>query len=94
MYFLIIQKETHQCAGEVSFHRYKPDSKKAMFKSGIEYRVVEQFYLRTGFSTAPNRFTMGVGYEISSWTIDMAFATHETLPISAYISLKYNLIKN
>lgn len=62
---------------------------KARFKGGIEYEPVNNLFLRTGLGTQPNQFSFGVGYTLWNFTTDIAFVTHETLPLSTVISIVY-----
>lgn len=63
---------------------------KARFKAGIEYEPVSNLFFRTGFGTRPNQFSFGVGYQLWNFTTDIAVSTHESLPLSTEISLKYS----
>lgn len=60
------------------------------FKAGIEYEPVADLFLRTGITSQPNEFSLGVGYSFWKFTFDLAFTTHQNLPISTILSLKYN----
>lgn len=68
-------------------------NQKARFKGGIEYEPLPSLFLRTGIGTQPNQFSFGVGYTLWDFTTDIAFVTHETLPVSTEISIKYVLNK-
>jgi len=59
------------------------------FKSGLQYEPIDNFFIRTGFQSNPNQFSVGIGYIINSLAVDMAAITHEILPISGQISFKY-----
>lgn len=61
------------------------------FKVGLQYEPIENFYMRTGFLSNPNQFSFGLGYKHNDFTTDIAFTTHESLPISSQISFKYAL---
>lgn len=62
---------------------------KARFKCGLQYEPVKSLFLRTGLMTQPNVFTAGLGYQIKNFTTDLAFISHETLPLSSQIALTY-----
>lgn len=64
---------------------YKP-----MFKAGVEYQLVENFYLRTGISTNPTQNSFGIGYKGKKLSADIAFTTHTTLGLSSMISVNYS----
>lgn len=59
------------------------------FKMGIAYEPVDHFFIRTGFMTNPNQFSLGIGFKYNKLTTDIAAITHETLPMSGQISFKY-----
>ena len=60
-------------------------------KVGIEYQIINNLYLRTGFRSKPNEFCFGAGYTFKGLTFDFAFSTHQYLPMSTQVSLKYSL---
>ncbi|MBO7432193.1 MAG: hypothetical protein J6U13_00415 [Salinivirgaceae bacterium] len=60
-------------------------------KVGIEYQLISNLYLRTGFRSKPNEFCFGAGYTFKGLTFDFSFATHQYLPMSTQISLMYSL---
>jgi hypothetical protein len=59
------------------------------FKAGLQYQIINDFYLRTGFMTNPNQFSLGIGYNMNGFTTDIAITTHEVLQLSSQISFKY-----
>jgi hypothetical protein len=59
------------------------------FKTGLQYEAIEHFFIRTGFLTQPNQFSLGIGYALNKLTTDIAIVTHETLQLSSQISFKY-----
>lgn len=62
----------------------------ARFKCGLEYQPVKNLFLRTGFASEPDEFSVGVGYTFRNFTTDIAFSTHQYLPLSTQIALKYS----
>ncbi len=60
-------------------------------KTGLEYQLINNLYLRAGFRTEPNEFCFGAGYTLRSFTFNVAFATHQYLPMSTQLSLSYSL---
>ena len=60
-------------------------------KVGLEYQIISNLYLRTGFRSKPNEFCFGAGYTYKGLTFDFAFSTHQYLPMSTQVSLKYSL---
>jgi hypothetical protein len=59
------------------------------FKAGLQYEAIDNLFIRTGYLTSPNQFSLGLGYVYKKLTTDIAFYTHESLPISSQISFKY-----
>jgi len=58
----------------------------AMAKVGLEYRLVEKFYLRAGVGTQPTAMSFGVGLNLNSINIDLSASYHQTLGYSPQIS--------
>lgn len=61
------------------------------YKIGIEYQIITNLFLRTGFKSEPNEFTFGTGYTFKYFTFDLSFATHQYLPMSTQLSLNFRL---
>lgn len=77
-----------------SIETEKDIDQKIRFKSGIQYMAINNFYLRTGFLTNPNQFSLGIGYNLNRFVTDIAITTHEILPLSSQISFKYIFAHN
>jgi len=60
-----------------------------IFKTGIEYSINDQFYLRTGVAMAPIEYSFGLGYISNKLGFDMAFSYHEVLGSTPKISVNY-----
>jgi len=60
-----------------------------MFKIGLEYHMINYFYLRTGISTNPSLTTFGLGYVIKHAKADIAFSYHQILGLSPHFTLSY-----
>lgn len=73
----------------LSIETEKSIEEKARFKAGIEYQAVKKLYIRTGFNTHPIQFSFGTGYTLKRITADVAIITHQSLPLSTSISIKY-----
>ena len=56
---------------------------------GIEYQLLTHFYVRTGIKTTPLLPTLGIGYRLSGFIVDVAALYHPVLGISTGIGLKY-----
>lgn len=59
------------------------------FKTGLQYEAIEHFFIRTGFLSNPNQFSLGIGFALNKLTTDIAITTHESLQLSSQISFKY-----
>lgn len=60
------------------------------FKSGVEYEVLKNFYVRGGFATAPVEITFGTGYDFGAIQLDLGSAYHPTLGWSPHFSIMYS----
>lgn len=63
-----------------------------VFKIGIEYQLIDQFFVRGGLSTNPNLFSFGVGFNFNGFNIDFGSSYHQVLGFSPKIAMYY-LIK-
>jgi hypothetical protein len=66
---------------------------KACFKAGIEYKVIDHFFLRTGVSTYPITGAFGIGFNKKNFQLDYAYSTHVRLGSINQISLQYKFNK-
>lgn len=62
---------------------------KPRFKAGLEYEIIESFYLRTGVTTNPVTNAFGIGYSWKNFMIDVSFTRHIVLGYSPQFSLNY-----
>ncbi|MGZ4033447.1 MAG: hypothetical protein ACXVP4_01175, partial [Bacteroidia bacterium] len=67
----------------------KDIAKKAIFKAGLEYKVVKEFYLRVGISTNPSLGSFGFGINLKNFKIDLSASYHQTLGFSPQLGLSY-----
>jgi hypothetical protein len=58
-----------------------------ILKVGVEYSIIEQIQIRTGFSSNPAKNTFGVGYTLKNIQLDIAVNRHQILGYSPQISL-------
>ncbi len=73
-------------------------SYRALFKFGIEYRIIKELYLRTGILHLPSINVMtnysilsfGFGLNIKKLTLDFASTLHPALGFTPHISLLYD----
>ncbi len=63
---------------------YKPQ-----FKTGIEYRIVPQFYIRGGISTQPTMSAFGFGMHLKKIKLDVAANYHQQLGFTPQLSFSY-----
>lgn len=69
---------------------YKDIDFPAQFKAGIEYNIDKKIAMRLGLSTAPSRFSFGLGLGLlPAWAIDIAVSRHEYLGLTPGFSLRY-----
>lgn len=59
------------------------------FKSGLEYQVIDNFFIRAGFATEPIEFTFGFGYKFKSISLDLGSAYHQQLGWAPHFSLLF-----
>lgn len=57
---------------------------------GIEYRLIDHFQVRVGIKATPLMPSLGVGYQFSGFTVDVATLYHPILGMSTGIGLKYS----
>jgi len=62
----------------------------AKLKIGLEYKIIEQIQLRTGFSTNPAQNNFGIGYSIKNIQLDIAVKRHQILGYSPQFSVSSN----
>lgn len=65
----------------------------ARIKSGVEYQVVKQFYLRGGFNTEPMEGSFGIGYTIKGISMNIGSSYHQILGWSPHFSISYGFDK-
>jgi len=61
----------------------------AVFKSGIEYHIIESLFLRVGVGTNPTLTSFGFGLKIKQLTIDAASSYYQVLGFSPSFSMSY-----
>ena len=62
---------------------------KTRIKSGIEYQVVKQAFIRAGITTNPMTYTFGFGLDLKKLKVDFASTVHQVLGYSPQISISY-----
>lgn len=63
-------------------------------RTGVEYQVIDNFFLRGGFNTAPMEGAFGFGYDIKSISINLGSSYHQVLGWSPNFSIAYMSSKN
>lgn len=61
-----------------------------IFKTGLEFLVIDNLYFRAGVSSNPNIFSFGLGYTYKPLEINIAFSKHPVLDYSPGISIVYS----
>ncbi|MDA3942363.1 MAG: hypothetical protein PF694_02350 [Bacteroidetes bacterium] len=62
----------------------------ASIRGGLEYFVLQKFYVRAGLVTNPNMLSFGAGYDIGPASIDIAAGVHQVLGSTIQASLIFN----
>jgi len=62
----------------------------SVFKTGLEYHIVEQIFLRGGIATNPGLSSFGFGFKLKQWQVDVASTYHQVLGFSPQVSLVYD----
>jgi hypothetical protein len=63
------------------------------FRNGLEYRLLDCFYLRGGISTNPFQHAFGLGYRWNLLQMDFALVHHEILGFTPTLSFNINIRK-
>lgn len=67
----------------------KSTSEKISFKSGLEYKVDNKFFLRAGAASNPVIFAFGLGFNLKHLQVNIAFDVHQVLGVTPYVDLNY-----
>lgn len=59
------------------------------FKMGIDYQVIDNFYVRGGVQTTPLELTFGFGYHFKQIHLDLGSAYHQVLGWSPHFSILF-----
>ena len=57
---------------------------------GLEYTAFDSFFIRAGIQTAPLLPSLGIGYNFSCFTIDVASIYHPILGMSTGLGLSFS----
>ncbi|RYU96597.1 hypothetical protein [Emticicia agri] len=64
-----------------------------LFKAGLEYQIVRNFYLRTGITSKLSNAHFGIGFQAKQFIFDYAASNHSMLGFSHHLTLAYQLGK-
>ena len=78
----------------IAIETEKDMSQKSIFKAGIEYKAVKEFYLRAGIATNPTLSSFGFGLNLKNFKIDISANYHQVLGFSPQFGLTYVFEKN
>lgn len=78
---------------KVAIETEKDMAQKAVFKSGIEYKAVKEFYLRAGIGTNPTLTSFGFGLNLKNFKVDVSANYHQVLGVSPQFGLMYVFAK-
>ena len=66
------------------------DVGKPFYRAGVEYRVFEYIYVRTGLSVQEYvQHSFGLGFNLQNFHADLAFSFQQILGYTPYLSLRY-----
>lgn len=63
---------------------------KAVFRSGIDYKIIEQLSLRAGVQNNPQNISFGIGYAFKGLQMDFGFSHDYVLGFTSKLSLIYS----
>jgi hypothetical protein len=64
-----------------------------LIKAGLEYQIIENFYLRTGITSKLNNAHFGFGFLSKQFIFDYAVSSHSALGFSHHLSISYQIDK-
>ena len=57
------------------------------FRTGLQYEVIDSLFLRAGFTTKPETYSFGFGYQTGRFDINFALQQHNPLGLSPALDL-------
>lgn len=63
----------------------------AIFKAGIDYKLIEYVSLQAGISTNPTKYSFGIGFHYIKINAHVGFSNHQTLGFTPSFTLSYGL---
>lgn len=67
------------------------EKKSFNFSIGLEYSILGQFVLRSGFQLEPKTPSIGISYVFNKWKLDAGFSFHSVLGANSMIAVEYKL---
>jgi hypothetical protein len=64
-----------------------------LIKAGLEYQIVNNFYLRTGITSKLNNAHFGFGFQSKQFIFDYAASSHSALGFSHHLTISYQISK-
>lgn len=65
-----------------------------IFKGGIEYELVDDFWLRVGVNTNPTAMSFGLGYQMKNGLrLDLASNYHQELGFTPSVGISFDFVK-
>ncbi len=58
---------------------------------GVDYEIIENLHLRTGFSTQTNRHSLGAGFKLKRFVIDYAIRSNRSVGATHNFGLTYQI---
>ncbi len=68
----------------------RSDRQPVVLHGGMEYVIRQRFFMRAGFGTSREIFSMGFGIKLSKLQLDLAAVMHESLGFSPVMSLSFH----
>jgi len=63
---------------------------KIIYKIGLDYKFMNNLFIRAGATTSPDELSFGLGYVLGKIKADVSFSYHQVLGITPHIGLIYN----
>jgi hypothetical protein len=64
---------------------------KTIYKIGMEYRFLDNLFIRAGVTSNPNQMSFGIGYVYKRIKADIAFSSHQVLGLTPHIGFTFDL---
>lgn len=64
-------------------------NQEAIFKAGIDYKLIKYVSLQAGISTNPSKYSFGIGFHYVNINAHVGFSNHQTLGFTPSFTLSY-----